>query len=113
MNRLFKRAVDLKVTGLKKASAAFEGHGGWLSFGINIFLGVMTRMQPSNIRGLIWGRWQAQECRGAVETAATLIGLVEFHTVELCGVGTSGCGLLCLLGELHRYTQKQSYRSGF
>lgn len=54
--------------------------GGGLSVGINIFLGVMTGMQPSNQKGLIWGRWQAQECGRAVETTAAL---AEFHTGEL------------------------------
>lgn len=64
--------------------------GGWLSVGINIFWGVMTGMQPSNQKGLIWGRWQAQECgRRAVETTAALTGLVEFLTGELRGAGTS------------------------
>lgn len=84
-----------------------------LSVGINIFLGVMTGMQPSNQKGLIWGRWQTQECGRAVETTAALIGLVEFHTGELWGVWTSGLWFVVSGGHQHCYTPKHSRTFGF
>lgn len=87
--RLFKKAHWSIIDRTLESKCCFDGGGGRL-FGINILLGAMTRMQQTNVTGLMWSRWQPQECSGAVETAAALIGLVEFLTVELWGVGTSG-----------------------
>lgn len=56
-------------------------------------------MQASNQKGLIWGRWRAQECGRAVETTAALMGLAEFHTGELRGAGTSGLRFCCVWSE--------------